>query len=115
MLSPAIGEFRDRFFTALTAAGMPNVPGEFSVVPLPQIVPRATVAEIDAFIDVFDRVTTRPAWQQTITADAPPIARSKRPEVCFFTGWDFHLSAERGWQLIECNDNGSGFVFAGLI
>jgi hypothetical protein len=35
--------------------------------------------------------------------------------VCFFTAWDFHLSPEQGWQLIECNDNGSGFFFAGLI
>jgi hypothetical protein len=35
--------------------------------------------------------------------------------VCFFTAWDFHLSPEQGWQLIECNDNGSGFLFAALI
>ena len=38
-----------------------------------------------------------------------------RSEVCFFTAWDFHLSPEQGWQLIECNDNGSGFLFAALI
>jgi hypothetical protein len=35
--------------------------------------------------------------------------------VGFFTAWDFHLSPEQGWQLIECNDNGSGFLFAALI
>jgi hypothetical protein len=111
----AIGELRDRLFAALTAAGMPNIPEQFSVTPFPHTVPHAILEEIDAFIRVFDRVTTRPAWQQMVTADAPPIARRKRPEVCFFTSWDFHLSPEQGWQLIECNDNGSGFLFAGLI
>jgi hypothetical protein len=114
-LGSVLGEFRDRFFAALTAAGMPKVPEEFSVAPFAHIVPHATVAEIDAFIGVFDRVSTRPAWQRIVTADAPPIARSKRPEVCFFTAWDFHLSPDLGWHLIECNDNGSGFLFAGLI
>jgi len=111
----AIGESRDRFFAALTAAGMPEIPEQFSVTPLPHIIPHATLAEIEAFIRLFDRVTTGPAWQQMVTADAPPVARRKRPEVCFFTAWDFHLSPEQGWQLIECNDNGSGFLFAGLI
>ena len=106
---------RDRFFTALTAAGMPEVPGQFSVVPFPQTIFRTTLAEIDAFIRLFDRVTTSPTWQQTVTGDAPQIARRKRSEICFFTAWDFHLSPEQGWQLIECNDNGSGFLFAGLI
>jgi hypothetical protein len=115
MFGSVTGEFRDRFFAALTAAGMPNIPEQFSVAPLPHAILHATLAEIDAFIGVFERVTTHPAWQQMVTSDAPPIARSKRPEVCFFTAWDFHLSPEQGWQLIECNDNGSGFLFAGLI
>jgi hypothetical protein len=37
--------------------------------------------------------------------------------VCFFSAWDFHIPPERpeGWQLIECNDNGSGLLFAALI
>ncbi len=94
---------------------MPEIPAQFSVVPFPHIIPHTTLAEIDAFIRLFDRVTTNPTWQQRVTADAPPIARRKRPEICFFTAWDFHLSPEQGWQLIECNDNGSGLLFAGLI
>jgi hypothetical protein len=36
-----------------------------------------------------------------------------RPEVCFFSAWDFHLPSEGGFQLIE--DNGSGFLFAAII
>ena len=103
------------FFSALTAAGLPEVPSEFSVVPLPHIVPHATLMEIDAFIRIFDRVTTRPAWQHGVAAYAPEIARHQRSEICFFTAWDFHLSPRLGWQLIECNDNGSGFFFAALI
>ena len=106
---------KEKFFAALTASGLPEIPQDFSVVPLAQTIPRATLVEIDNFIRLFDRVTTRTAWQQVVTTALPEIAQLPRSEVCFFTAWDFHLSAEQGWQLIECNDNGSGFLFAALI
>jgi hypothetical protein len=106
---------KEGFFTALMTGGVPEVPQEFSVVPRAQAIPRSTLAEIDNFIKLFDRVTSRPAWRQSVISAAPEIARLPRREVCFFTAWDFHLSAEQGWQLIECNDNGSGFMFAALI
>jgi hypothetical protein len=106
---------KEKYFAALTANGMPEIPREFSVVPLAQWIPRTTLGEIDNFIWLFDRVTTRVSWQNAITASAPEIAQFPRSEVCFFTAWDFHLSPEQGWQLIECNDNGSGFLFAALI
>ena len=35
--------------------------------------------------------------------------------MCFFSAWDFHLPPEGGCQLIEFNDNGSGFLFAAII
>ena len=35
------------FFSALAAAGLPQVPQDFSVVPLPQVVPRGTLMKID--------------------------------------------------------------------
>jgi hypothetical protein len=106
-----------RLFKALQQAGMPDVPERFSVALLRQEIPGVLLAQIDAFIRVFDRVTTRPAWQQTVTASGPGIARVKRSEVCFFSAWDFHIPREQPdhWQLIEFNDNGSGFVFAALI
>ncbi len=96
---------------------MPDVPQRFSVARTHQEIPRAVLAEIDAFVHVFDRVTTRPAWQQVVTGSGPQIARGKRSEVCFFSAWDFHIPHEQPhhWQLIECNDNGSGFLFAALI
>ncbi len=102
---------------ALRASGMPDVPERFSVALTHQEIPNAILAEIDNFIRAFDRVTTRPAWYETLTASVPEIARRKRDEVCFFSAWDFHLPTEHpaGWQLIECNDNGSGFLFAALI
>ncbi len=102
---------------ALRASGMPEVPERFSVALTHQEIPTATLAEIDNFIRTFDRVTTRPAWHETLTASMPEIAHRKRDEVCFFSAWDFHLPAEHptAWQLIECNDNGSGFLFAALI
>jgi hypothetical protein len=106
---------KEEFFAALSAGGMPDIPRDFSVVPLAQRIPVTTLAEIDDFIQLFDRVTTRATWRQIVTKPAPEIARFPRREVCFFTAWDFHLSSEQGWQLIECNDNGSGFLFAALI
>lgn len=103
------------FFAALTAAGMPEVPGDFSVVPRHQIIPRATLEEIARFIRVFDQVTTREAWQDAADREAPAIARRPRSEICFFSAWDFHLSPQGGCQLIEFNDNGSGCLFAAII
>ena len=106
---------KEKFFAALSACGMPEIPRDFSVVPLAQLIPSITLTEIDDFIRLFDRVTSRAIWRQMVTKSAPEIARSPRREVCFFTAWDFHLSTKEGWQLIECNDNGSGFLFAALI
>jgi hypothetical protein len=107
--------FPKKFFAALEAAGMPDVPGEFSVVPQHQVIPGATLQEIARFIQVFDQVTAREAWQAAARRDAPAIARLRRPEVCFFSAWDFHLAPDGGCQLIEFNDNGSGCLFAAVI
>ncbi len=46
----------DAFYIALQAAGMPRVPGEFSVVPQHQTIPTSMLAEIVDFIRSFDRV-----------------------------------------------------------
>jgi hypothetical protein len=103
------------FYTALQAAGMPDVPGEFSVVPQHQVIPAAILAEISDFIRAFDLVTGRMTWQTAALREAPAIAQLRRPEVCFFSAWDFHLPPEGGCRLIEFNDNGSGFLFAAII
>jgi hypothetical protein len=106
---------KEEFFAALAVKGMPEIPKGFSVVLLAQLIPRTTLVEIDNFIRLFDRVTTRVTWQRVVTTSALKIAQLPRGEVCFFTSWDFYLSPEQGWQVIEGNDNGSGFVFAALI
>ncbi len=106
--------FRERFFAALQAAGMPE-PGEFSVTPRHQIVANATLAGIADFIRVFDAVTGREAWRAAALRQAPAIARARRREVCFFSAWDFHCPPEGGFQLIEFNDNGSGFLYAAIV
>jgi hypothetical protein len=105
----------ERFFATLEAAGIPEAPGEFSVVPRHQIIPSAIIAEIKSFIHIFDQVTTREAWQAAARREAPAIAQLRRSEVCFFSAWDFHLPPEGGFQFIEFNDNGSGFLFAAII
>ena len=105
----------DDFYAALSAAGLPDVPADFSVVPQHQVVPRAIFVGICEFIRVFDRVTSCTAWQATALREAPAIAQARRKEVCFFSAWDFHLPPTGGWELIEFNDNGSGFIYAALI
>jgi len=45
----------DRFFSALEKAGMPGIPGEFSVTTLYQEIPRAVLTGIDAFVRIFER------------------------------------------------------------
>jgi hypothetical protein len=73
------------------------------------------LAEISNFVRAFDRVTAREAWQAAALREAPPIVQLRRPEICFFSAWDFHLPPGDRWQLIEFNDNGSGFIFAAII
>lgn len=102
-------------FAVLEAGGMPPVPQEFSVVPRHQSIPAAIIDDIHRFIGVFDQVTMRAAWQAAARCGSPAIAQVARPETCFFSAWDFHLPPGGGCQLIEFNDNGSGFLFAAII
>jgi hypothetical protein len=107
----------ERLTAVLREAGIADLPERFGVAPVHQAIPREVVAGIDAFIALFDRVTTRAAWQRGVTADGPEIARSERSETCFFSAWDFHIPAEgpHDWRLVELNDNGSGMLFAARI
>lgn len=109
--------FAEAFFSALCAAGMPEAPSQFSVTPWYQGVSCSALAKIDALIKVFDQVTERASWRAGVCASAPEIARSTRPEVCFFSAWDFHLPPGQPDvpHLIEFNDNGSGSLLAGII
>ncbi len=102
----------DRLLAALGNAGLPE---GFSVARQPLVVSASLLAEIAGFIRVFDRVTGREAWRTAALFDAPAIAQARRREVSFFSAWDFHLPPEGGFQLIEFNDNGSGFLFASII
>lgn len=85
------------------------------MLPQHQVIPGPVVAEIAEFIRAFDRVTARDAWRTAVLRDAPAIAALRRSETCFFSAWDFHIAPGGSWQLIEFNDNGSGFIFAAII
>jgi len=74
---------KEEYFVALTSSGMPKVPQEFSVVSIAQMIPSRTLGEINGFIRLFERVTTRVTWQKFVTKSAPEIARFERREVCF--------------------------------
>ena len=106
---------RQEFWGRLRAAGIPGVPDEFSVTFAHQAIPAPVMAEIDDFIRVFEDVTTRPAWRESVIASSGHGLPVKRPEVCFFSAWDFHLPPDGPWQVIEFNDNGSGLLYAGFI
>ena len=108
----AAGIFRQHLYTAEAP-----LPDYVSVAGVHQRIPHKLLAEVDTFIGLFERVTRRGAWIRQATQRAPVIARKPRPEVCFFSAWDFHLPPDRpgDWQLIEFNDNGSGFLFAAQI
>ena len=80
-----------------------------------EVIPSVTLEEIARFIAVYDRVTTRAEWQIAVWRDAPAIANPRRSEICFFSAWDFHLPPGGHCQLIEFNDNGSGFLFSATI
>jgi len=106
-----------RLHASLREAGMRDVPERFTVARAHQELPLECLRGIDALIRAFDRVTTRRAWQEAVTRSAPAIAHRERHETCFFSAWDFHVPPGRtdGPQLIELNDNGSGFLFAALV
>ncbi len=104
----------DHFRNALAAEGLPR-PGGYSVALAPQFVDAGTLAGIEAFIQVFDRVTMRESWLTAALAEAPASARISPGEVCFFSAWDFHTPPEGGAWLIEFNDNGSGFLYAAIV
>jgi len=106
---------REELWSRLRDAGIPGVPDEFSVTFAHQAVPAALLAEIDGFIRVFEDVTTRPVWQENVIRSSGQDVPLGRPEVCFFSAWDFHLPPDGPWQVIEFNDNGSGLLYAGLI
>ena len=106
---------RQEFWDRLGAAGIPGVPDDFSVTFAHQSIPAAVLAEIDGFIRVFEDVTTRPVWQESVVGSSGQRVPTRRREVCFFSAWDFHLPPDGPWQVIEFNDNGSGLLYAGLI
>ena len=106
---------REQLWSRLRSAGIPGVPDEFSVTFSHQSIPANVLAEIDDFIRVFEDVTTRSTWQQSVIGSSGQSIPASRPEVCFFSAWDFHVPPEGPWQVIEFNDNGSGLLYAGLI
>ncbi len=86
----------DDLVLALREAGLTDVPERFGVAPVHQEIPHAVLSEIDAFVRVFNRVTSSEAWQREATTRGPPIARVRRPETCFFSAWDFHVPGGTG-------------------
>ncbi len=62
----------EHLFAGLRAAGMSEVPARFSVATVWQEIPDAILAEIESFIRVFDRVTSRSAWRKAVSYSRVP-------------------------------------------
>jgi hypothetical protein len=45
---------------------------------LPHLIPHSTIIEIDAFLRIFERVTTSALWRQVVATSAPEIAQAHR-------------------------------------
>ncbi|WP_299014137.1 hypothetical protein [uncultured Photobacterium sp.] len=103
-----------QFQQQLIASG---IPADFSVVNKHQSIPSEILSEIDRFIAIFEQVTARPEWVEYAFEGVSNIAKIPHKETCFFSAWDIHIPPVHpdNWQLIEFNDNGSGFLFAGLL
>ncbi len=78
---------------------------------------RVSPAHLDVMAQLarlFDRVTTLPAWQARVLAQAPEIARFAPRAAGVFLGYDFHLSDD-GPKLIEINTNAGGGLLNALL
>ena len=73
----------------------------------PMFLSAAHAAQMQAIITAIEQVAALPAFQQTVLANAPEIARYKPGPIGIFMGYDFHLG-ENGPRLIEINTNAGG-------
>ena len=74
---------------------------------LPVFVSRRHVDEMASVIRAVEEVVGLPAYQETVLAWAPGIARHDPGAAGAFIGYDFHVGAA-GPQLIEINTNAGG-------
>jgi hypothetical protein len=65
------------------------------------------VAQMQRVIEAVEELVHAPAYQERVTAAAPPIARTTRANPGVFFGFDFHVGPA-GPQLIEINSNAGG-------
>ncbi len=96
-------------------AGMPDVPEGFSVA----LVLKSSLARSWPRSRAHPCLRSRhhaPAWQEAMTASGPRSPTAALGGLLLHA-WDFHLPPERAdrFQLIECNDNGSGMMFAAIL
>lgn len=73
------------------------------------------LAQMRAIIHAVEQVVHLPAYQNTVLADSPAIAKIPAATAGVFMGFDFHLS-DASPQVIEINTNaGGGFLNAALV
>jgi len=73
----------------------------------PVFVGTSQFRQMEKLIAAIQRVIGLPLFQQTVLAEAPPIARIRRGPQGVFLGFDFHIGSE-GPKLIEINTNAGG-------
>lgn len=74
----------------------------------PVFIGSAQKRQMEMLISAIHRVTSLPAYQQAVLADAPAIAARIQPRTHgVFAGFDFHVTSD-GPRLIEININAGG-------
>lgn len=95
-------EVGDGDFYAMLTRTRPHL---FSQAPV--FLPNADRDAMQAIVNAVEAAARLPAYQKTVLAWAPPIARLDHGPAGAFMGYDFHLTPE-GAKLIEINTNAGG-------
>lgn len=82
---------------------------------LPVFVSRRHMDEMARVVAAVEEVVALPAYRAEVLAHAPEIARIDPGARGAFIGYDFHLAAASGPQLIEINTNAGGALLNGLL
>ena len=116
-----VGLDADALDQALDAAiDMPGFPAllkercPHALAARPVFVSAAQLARMSALVKAVESVVSLPAYQETVLARAPAIARHLPGARGVFFGYDFHV-ARSGMGLIEINTNAGGAMLNALV
>lgn len=103
------GAFADREYAERLRESHPHL---FSAHCVP--VNESAITAMQQTIRAVESIVATPAWQKTVLADAPEIARHETRTLGVFLGYDFHIVGNEA-RLIEINTNAGGALLNRLL